>query len=43
MAGPDGKPVTPGLTIETVATPPVPLPPAAASADKLFPQRPKKP
>jgi hypothetical protein len=28
MAGPDGKPVTPGLTIESVATPPVPLPPA---------------
>ena len=27
MAGPDGKPVTPGLTVESVATPPVPLPP----------------
>jgi hypothetical protein len=25
IAGPDGKPVTPGLTIESVATPPVPL------------------
>jgi hypothetical protein len=55
MAGPDGKPVTPGLTIETVATPPVPLPDApntsgstsalrsGASVDKMFPQRPKKP
>jgi hypothetical protein len=32
IAGPDGKPVTPGLTIETVATPPVPLPAAAADA-----------
>lgn len=28
MAGPDGKPVTPGLTVESVTTPPVPLPPA---------------
>ena len=27
MAGPDGRPVTPGLTVESVATPPVPLPP----------------
>ena len=35
MAGPDGKPVTPGLTIETVATPPVPLP--AAPADAVAP------
>jgi hypothetical protein len=26
MAGPDGRPVTPGLTVESVATPPVPLP-----------------
>jgi hypothetical protein len=26
MAGPNGKPVTPGLTVESVATPPVPLP-----------------
>ena len=40
MAGPDGKPVTPGLTVESVATPPVPLPPmptpprAAAPASK---------
>jgi hypothetical protein len=25
MAGPDGRPVTPGITIETVRTPPVPL------------------
>lgn len=37
MAGPDGRPVTPGLTVESVATPPVPLPatpryaPAAAA------------
>ncbi len=26
LAGPDGKPVTPGLTVESVTTPPVPLP-----------------
>jgi len=26
MAGPNGRPVTPGLTVESVATPPVPLP-----------------
>jgi hypothetical protein len=32
MAGTDGKPVTPGITIETVATPPVPLPPAAPAS-----------
>ncbi len=31
MAGPDGKPVSPGITIETVATPDVPLPPAPSS------------
>jgi hypothetical protein len=45
MAGPDGKPLTPGLTIETVATPPVPLPPAgsAPSAAKTFPSRTRKP
>lgn len=36
MAGPDGKPVTPGLTIETVATPEVPLPAAP-------PEPPRKP
>jgi hypothetical protein len=40
MSGPDGKPATPGFTIETVATPPVPLadapkpPPPAATAKK---------
>jgi hypothetical protein len=43
MAGPDGKPVTPGLTIETlavetVATPSVPLP----DSPKSFPQRSRK-
>ncbi len=32
MAGPDGRPVTPGLTVESVATPPVPMPEAPASA-----------
>lgn len=32
MAGPDGKPFTPGLTIETVATPQVPMPATPASA-----------
>lgn len=34
MAGPDGRPVTPGLTVESVATPPVPLPssPRASAA-----------
>jgi len=42
MAGPDGKPVTPGLTIQTVATPPVPLPPAPADAKQIS-QSPKKP
>ena len=31
MAGPDGRPVTPGLTIETVATPDVPLPAAPST------------
>jgi hypothetical protein len=38
MAGPNGRPVTPGLTVESVATPPVPLPAtpryAPAAADK---------
>ncbi len=37
MSGPDGKPATPGFTIETVATPPVPLadaPPASPAAAK---------
>ncbi|HWC63452.1 MAG TPA: hypothetical protein VG501_07505 [Rhizomicrobium sp.] len=43
MAGPDGKPVTPGLTIETVATPPVPLPVPETSNSKSFSQRVKKP
>jgi hypothetical protein len=46
MAGPDGKPVTPGLTIQTLATPPVPLPADAAkpaATAKQFSQRPKKP
>jgi hypothetical protein len=44
MAGTDGKPVTPGLTIQSVATPPVPLPPAPdASSPKSFPQRSRKP
>jgi len=42
MAGPDGRPVTPGLTIETVATPSVPLPDSAAPA-KQFPTRTRKP
>ena len=37
MSGPDGKPVTPGLTIETVATPAVAMPPAPAA-----PAAPKK-
>jgi hypothetical protein len=32
MAGPDGKPVTPGLTVESVSTPPVPSPNAPRSA-----------
>jgi hypothetical protein len=40
MAGPDGKPVTPGLTIETMATPPVPLP---AAADPAPPAKGAKP
>ncbi len=31
MAGSDGKPVTPGLTIETVATPQVPMPAAPST------------
>jgi hypothetical protein len=39
MAGPDGRPVTPGLTIQTIATPEVPLPPAP----RQFPQPPRKP
>jgi hypothetical protein len=42
MAGPDGRPVTPGLTIETVATPPVPLPDPVAPAKQL-PARTRKP
>ncbi|HWY62338.1 MAG TPA: hypothetical protein VNW15_10605 [Rhizomicrobium sp.] len=44
MAGPDGRPVTPGITIETVQTPPVPLAadPAPPPAKKL-PSRVKKP
>ena len=32
MAGPDGKPATPGFTVESVATPPVPLPDTQSSA-----------
>ena len=44
MAGPDGRPVTPGLTIETIATPEVPLPPAPASpAPRQNPPPAKKP
>jgi hypothetical protein len=50
MSGPDGKPATPGFTIETVATPPVPLadpavtpkpgpPPAPKSAVKNPPSK----
>ena len=31
MAGPDGRPVTPGLTVESLITPPVPLPPLRTS------------
>jgi hypothetical protein len=40
MAGPDGRPVTPGITIETIATPPVPL---AADVPPQKPPRIKKP
>ena len=42
MAGPDGRPVTPGITIETVATPPV-LPPEPPAPAKQFPARTRKP
>lgn len=39
MAGPNGRPVTPGLTVESVATPPVPLPPMPRSGPDPKPAR----
>ena len=37
LSGPDGRPATPGFTIESVSTPPIPLP------DGPLPDRPVKP
>jgi hypothetical protein len=42
MAGPDGRPVTPGITIETVQTPPVPLAADAQPPAKKIPPRVKR-
>jgi hypothetical protein len=43
MAGPDGRPVTPGITIQTVQTPPVPLAADVPSPAKKIPLPVKKP
>jgi hypothetical protein len=42
IAGPDGKPVSPGLTIESVTTPPVPMPAAPADKPAAKPKAPVK-
>lgn len=42
MAGPDGRPVTPGITIQTIATPPVPLPSGTSAPFRQAPPPPAR-